>query len=236
MQQPCKIVIVDDHDFMLFGTQKFLEQHSDDFEVVGVASDGQQALQLLDKLAATNQFPHILITDINMPVINGVELTRRVREQWGKELKIMVATVHQDTAFLSTLFSLGVNAYVAKAAKNKDFLVALRRVRDGETVIEGLSHTNFEVETKLFKEEVKADPDKVKSIQLLSAREQTVLQYLLLGYEAAMTAQEINISNRTAQNYYSAIYTKLVTTPKKMLLEADAWKKALKEVREMSYS
>jgi two-component system, NarL family, response regulator LiaR len=236
MQQPCKIVIVDDHDLTLFGTQKFLEQHSDEFEVVGVAGDGQQALQLLDTLATTNQFPDILITDINMPVINGVELTRRVREQWGKELKIMVATVHQDTAFLSVLFSLGVNAYIAKAAKNNEFLAALRRVRDGETVIEGVSHDYFEVETKLFKEEIKADPDKVRSIQLLGSREQTVLQYLLLGCDAAVIGEELNISSRTAQNYFSAIYTKLATNPKKMLIEADAWKKALKEVKEMSYS
>lgn len=239
---PVKIVIVDDHDLIVHGTQKFLED-SKMFEVVGVASDGQQALALLKGLATQHKLPDVLITDIHMPKLNGVELTKRVRQRWGKKIKIVAVTAYQDRDFLMALLQQGVDGYIAKAAKSTEFLSSLRRVVAGEIVVEGVFDAiaigDTEIGTGTTSGSAATTPvpgmppdaGKIQQMRALTERERNILQFILMGFDSAKTAEETGLSRGTIQNYYTDIFNKLRTTRNALLLEDDSWKKALIWVR-----
>ena len=119
-----KILIVDDHRVVIEGIKSALQEHPE-FEVVGEAGDGLQAVDSTKSLR-----PDIVIMDISMPNLNGIEATRQIK-QHNPEIQIVIYTMHSDKELVIDLFRVGISAYVLKDDPLSDLTIALKAVKGG---------------------------------------------------------------------------------------------------------
>ncbi len=131
-----RIVIADDHAFFRKDLKKILLEKPD-LEVVGEAGDGLDLLNLLDQLAADRSHPHLVITDISMPNLSGIEATRRIRKGHPK-IKVLILTMHREKEYVSHAISAGAQGYLTKADLGAELFAAIERVRQGEVYISPL--------------------------------------------------------------------------------------------------
>src|SRR5688572_30015935 len=120
-----RIVIADDHDVVRQG-QLVLLGAEEDFRVVGEATDGLEAVRLTEELE-----PDVLIVDISMPALNGIEVIRRVRESTPRT-HVVVFSMHTGQSYVAQTFRNGARGYVAKSARADDLITAVRAVVRGE--------------------------------------------------------------------------------------------------------
>lgn len=123
MSRP-RIVIADDHRIILEGLKKLLEA---DFEVVGAAEDGVELLK-----AATRLRPDVIVVDISMPNMNGLEAVRQIHEK-RKEIKIVFLTMHADTTYAANALAAGASGYVLKNSAPDELVLAINEALQGKT-------------------------------------------------------------------------------------------------------
>lgn len=120
-----RILLADDHAVVIEGLRRILD--GPEFEVVGVASDGWSLIQ-----AAVRLQPDVIITDIAMPSLNGIEAARKIREQ-NQETKIIFLTMHSEQVFARAGFAAGASGYVLKSAAGEELINAIRNALNGQT-------------------------------------------------------------------------------------------------------
>lgn len=118
-----RILLADDHPFLIQGLRSILEPH---YEIVGTAADGGALLDLARKL-----HPDVVITDMSMPIMNGIEVTRRLREE-GSKIKIIFLTMHSDIELVTEAFRAGASGYVLKSCAVEELATAIRTVSEGK--------------------------------------------------------------------------------------------------------
>ncbi len=118
-----RILLADDHPFLIEGLRSVLESH---FEVVGAASDGKALLDL-----ALSLRPDMVITDMSMPIMNGLEVTRRLREV-GSKIKVVFLSMHSDVDLVNEAFLAGASGYVLKTSAVEELANAIRSVSEGK--------------------------------------------------------------------------------------------------------
>src|SRR5512136_2130961 len=123
------IVLADDHALMREGTRHILEQHPD-FEVVGEAEEGRQALELIERLK-----PDVAILDIRMPKLNGVEVVKGMK-RCCPDTKALMLTAYDDDDYIFTLMEAGASGYLLKTANAKQLADSVRNVYSGEPVLD----------------------------------------------------------------------------------------------------
>jgi len=178
------ILIADDHKMFAQGLAGLLE---DEFDLVGSVENGQA---LID--AAVRLKPDLIIVDISMPVLNGLDAVRRLY-QGNTSAKVVFLTMHADTRLLREAFQCGGVGYVLKQSAGEELLFALRQVMSGRNYI------SPSIEKEL-KNETLAKPDEKQHFNL-TPRQREVLQLLCVGYTMKEIANQLNISTRTAETY-----------------------------------
>jgi DNA-binding NarL/FixJ family response regulator len=178
------ILIADDHKMFAQGLAGLLE---DEFDLVGSVENGQA---LID--AAVRLKPDLIIVDISMPVLNGLDAVRRLY-QGNISAKVVFLTMHADTRLLREAFQCGGVGYVLKQSAGEELLFALRQVMSGQNYI------SPSIEKEL-KNETLAKPDEKQHFNL-TPRQREVLQLLCVGYTMKEIANQLNISTRTAETY-----------------------------------
>ena len=169
-----------------------------DIEVVGEAGDGQEAILLVERLK-----PDMVIMDVRMPVLSGVEATRRIRETFPN-VHVLVLTAHDDDQYVFSLLQAGASGYLLKTAPVSELIKAIRRVKAGESPLDpAIAH---KVIVSLYRESGKSDET---AIQALTPREMEVLQMLVIGSNNRDIAQALYISERTVQSHLTNIFAKL---------------------------
>jgi DNA-binding NarL/FixJ family response regulator len=123
-----KILLADDHPFIIEGLRSMLESR---FEIAGTASEGKTLLELALALR-----PDIVITDMSMPIMNGLEVTRRLRDA-GSKTKIVFLTMHADGDLVREAFKAGASGYVLKSCAVEDLAAAIRSVAEGKLFLTG---------------------------------------------------------------------------------------------------
>jgi DNA-binding NarL/FixJ family response regulator len=118
-----RILLADDHPFLIQGLRSILEPH---YEIVGTAADGGALLDLARKL-----HPDVVITDMSMSIMNGIEVTRRLREE-GSKIKIIFLTMHSDIELVTEAFRAGASGYVLKSCAVEELATAIRTVSEGK--------------------------------------------------------------------------------------------------------
>ena len=192
-----KVLLADDHEIMRNGLRSLLEKKSN-LEVVAEASNGQQTIELTQKLN-----PDIVILDISMPQLNGVEAARQIKKIDG-DIKIIILSVHSDKRFVKEMLKIGVDGYLLKDNAFQDLLNAIETISVNKKylcpgVTEGL------IQQYLHQEISEAD----SIFEALSKRERQVLQLLVEGRTTKQIATNISVSVKTVETHRKNIMTKL---------------------------
>jgi RNA polymerase sigma factor (sigma-70 family) len=193
-----KILIVDDHRVVIEGIKSALQEHPE-FEVVGEAVDGLQAVE-----SARSLGPEIVIMDISMPNLSGIEATRQIKE-FDPEIRIIIYSMYSDKEFVIDLFKAGISAYVLKDDPLADLILALEAVKGGGTYFSTMAPTVLlrhmeELETKTMSKDL---------FDALSQREREVFQLLAEGKSIKEIAGELFISPKTVESHKYNIMEKL---------------------------
>ena len=193
-----KIMITDDHSMIREGLKNLLELDGD-IEVIAQAVDGKDCL---DKLEIYK--PDVLLLDINMPNMNGLEVLKQLKAKKLK-VKVLVLTVHNETEYLMKAVDIGINGYVLKDSESSELKKAIFAIVDGETYIQP------SLIPALNAKRIERNEDEEK-IDALTRRELEVLKLLAIGMYNKEVAEKLEISERTVKNHVSNIFKKLEVT------------------------
>ena len=189
---PIRVVLADDHALVRQGLKALLEREG--FQVVGEASDGQEAVRLLPSL-----HPDVAVLDISMPLLNGVDAARELQKASPKT-KIILLTRHDEDQYVTESLRAGVKGYVLKSQAATDLVHAIQQVSRGAIYLSP-SISRAVVEAYLSKTELPADP--------LTSRERQVLQLVGEGKSTKDVATLLGISAKTAESHRSRLMQKL---------------------------
>jgi NarL family two-component system response regulator LiaR len=193
-----RIVIADEHAVVREGTRALLEREAD-MDMVGDASDGEEACRLIEELK-----PDVAILDIAMPKLSGIEVTRRIKSRLPATA-ILILTAYDDDEYIFALLEAGAAGYLLKDAPGSELVNAVRLVYSGEPVL----HPS--IARKVIQRAIlHADKtDERKPDIELSDREMEVLHLVARGMTNKNISDTLNISIRTVQRHLNAIFNKL---------------------------
>lgn len=179
---------------------KVLLNAEPDFEVIGEAADGEEAITQVEALR-----PDLLLLDLTMPKLNGVECIEALVKKHS-DLKILVLTMHDDEEYLKAVLRVGAKGYVLKKAADVELLSAIRTVARGEMFIYPTMAAAF-----MYRQLVSpAEPKKKdKKLKQLSEREKEVLRFLALGHTNQEIADLLHVSVKTVETYKARLMEKL---------------------------
>lgn len=192
------VIIADDHSMIREGLKNLLELDGD-IQVIAEAEDG---VDCLHKLEIYN--PDVLLLDINMPNMNGLEVLENMKSQ-KMNIKVLVLTVHNEVEYLMKAIDIGVNGYILKDSESVELKKAIFAVNSGETYIQP------SLIPSLNSKMVEKNKDYEK-IHCLTNRELEVLKLLSFGMFNKEIAEKLSISERTVKNHVSNIFKKLDVT------------------------
>ncbi|MGI6142424.1 MAG: response regulator [bacterium] len=192
------ILLVDDHPLLRQGLRKVLELEPD-FEVVGEAGTGEEALQLARSLR-----PRIILMDINLPGINGIEVTKMIKAELP-ETEILALTIHDDDEYMLQMVRAGARGYILKDVDPGGLIKAIQAALRGESYISpGIAGKVFGVLNRLAR-----GGEYHPRSQILTGREQEVLELIAQGCSNAKIAALLAISEKTVKNHVTNIFRKL---------------------------
>ena len=197
MDHKIRILLVDDHTVLRDGIRKLLED-TPDMLVCGEAKDGRTAVHLADELR-----PNVVLMDISMPMLNGLEATRQIHHNQPC-IKILILTMHENEEYISQALAYGAMGYLLKDAAAQELLEAIRLVNRGEAVLSP-AITRLVIEDYLRWGNLGAG----LSDNGLSAREHEVLQLIVEGHSNKQIAEILCISIKTVQAHRANIMGKL---------------------------
>jgi len=188
-----RVLLADDHGVVRQGFRLLLSRH-EDIEVVGEASNGREAVELCAKFS-----PDVVILDVAMPEMNGVEAARQIRQNCPGS-NVLILTMHKDAIYLRESLRAGARGYLLKDSIDKDLIDAVRAVARGEGFLSpAVSATVLDDYQKHV----------TNPLDLITARERQILQMLAEGKTSKDIASELNISIYTVDAHRSRILKKL---------------------------
>jgi DNA-binding NarL/FixJ family response regulator len=198
MAAKCRIVIAEDHRILREGLRSLLSSSSD-FEVVGEAEDGREAIRCVEKLK-----PDLILTDLSMPRMNGMEAIREIKKQSPKT-KILVLTVHKTEEYILATLKAGADGYLLKDSTHTELMMAVKSVMSGrhyispgvsEKVIEGYIEGRKTLKPRT-------------SWETLTQREREILKLIAEGYRNKEIADDLCISVKTVEKHRANLMEKL---------------------------
>jgi two-component system response regulator NreC len=192
---PIRILVADDHGILRAGLCALLDAVPD-LEVVGEAADGHEVLRRVEELR-----PDVVLLDIGMPGLDGIEVTRRL-EKAALGVRILILTIHTDGEILQEAIRAGASGYIVKMAASSDLVNAVHTVAQGDTYIHPMMSPSLENAPASAR-----SPNGVG--ELLTPREMEVLRLIGRGYTNHQIAEELNISERTVRGHRTSLGDKL---------------------------
>jgi len=191
-----KILIADDHHVVRKGLVFFL-QTQPDLEIVGEASNGEEALKL-----ATSLQPHIVLMDLSMPVLDGIEATKELKKQ-APYIQVMILTSFSDQDHVIPALEAGASGYQLKESDPDELVAAIRKLMNGENQL------HPKVTTHLLTRLTKSSEKKVNFIDHLTKREKDVLKEIAKGKSNKEIGASLHITEKTVKTHVSNILSKL---------------------------
>ena len=196
-----RVMIADDHAILRAGLRSLLALQ-EDMELIAEAIDGQDAVN-----KAEQNKPDVLLMDITMPGMNGIEALKHVRKV-SPGSRVLILTMHDDHAYLRSVLAAGGSGYLVKRAADTELLAAIRTVHQGRSYIDvGLE--NNQLQAVLDNDEQEALDAGGRSLDTLSERERQVLELVALGYTPKEVGEELSVSVKTVETYRSRLSEKL---------------------------
>lgn len=191
-----RILLADDHAILREGLRRLLEAEPD-FQVVGEASDGREAIERASELR-----PDIVVMDISMPAINGVAAAQRLKSL-DPAVSVLVLTVHEEKGYLRELFQAGASGYLLKRSASGELIRALRSLAAGATYIDP------HLSGKLINALLPGKEDVATGQASLSDRESEVLRLIAIGHSNKEIAAKLDVSVKTIETYKARAMEKL---------------------------
>ncbi len=191
-----KVILADDHAIVRAGIRQFLEQ-SDDIQVIGEASDGEIAIEMISQMV-----PDVTILDIQMPKATGIDVLREIRAR-RLPVGVLILTSYDDDPYITAVLKTGANGYVLKTASPEEIIDAVRDVFQGKSVLDTtilpkvlaqISHVN-----------------ELPVVENLTEREIEILSLVAKGLTNKVVGNNLKISDRTVQGHIARIFEKLQT-------------------------
>jgi NarL family two-component system response regulator LiaR len=195
MSAPIRVLIVDDHAVVREGLELFLTERPGDIEVIGQAADGEDAIAIAAKLK-----PDVILMDLVMPRMNGIEATRRLAEA-GVKGRVLVLTTFAEDDQVRDAIQAGAIGYLLKDVQRSDLVAAIRAAADGRTTL------HPEAQQKLLRH--LSTPPAPDPFEALTDRERDVLRLIAKGKSNKAIANTLELSVGTVKGYVSAVLAKL---------------------------
>lgn len=191
------VMVVDDHTLMRQGLRRILEEAG--MKVIGEAENGRQAVQLASQID-----PTVILMDIQMPLMDGIEATRNIK-QLKEDAMIVMLTMHEEEQFLFEAIKAGAIGYLLKSRAPQELIQVI------EAASEGLSLLQPSMASKLLSEftQIEKRSEKAKRYESITPREREVLSLIARGMSNKEIAKELFISDKTVKNHLSNIFEKL---------------------------
>jgi two-component system, NarL family, response regulator LiaR len=196
-EERVRVALIDDHDLLRRGIKTMLETEAD-IEVVGEASDGVEALQLVE-----NSVPDVVLIDVIMPNMDGIEATKQIKDAFPN-IGVVVLSGHDERQFLFDALKAGASGYLLKTAELDEVIATVRSAARGEAKLDPALATQVLSEFQAYQ---KADVADV--FQPLTPREREILRLMSEGLPNKTIASRLRISERTVTTHIANIYSKL---------------------------
>ena len=193
-----KVILADDHLVVRAGLKALLST-SKDIEVVGEASNGRDAVALVERLA-----PHVAVLDLDMPQMDGLAATKAIVEKGG-ETRVLILTMHTEDEFLINLLEAGAAGYLVKNAADRELADAVRAVAAGDSYVQASAARALARQVSKRGEHA----DERAQYQSLTERERDVLVHVAGGFSASEIGEKLFISPKTVETYKQRITEKL---------------------------
>ncbi|MGL4611952.1 MAG: response regulator [Trueperaceae bacterium] len=194
-----RILLCDDHAMFRQGLKSILEtEHA--FRVIGEASTGREAVRY-----ALETKPDVIVMDIQMPDLDGVAAAKDILAEWP-EAKVIILTMYRQDTYVFEAIKVGALGYMLKDADANDLIAAIRRVAEGETLLNADIANSILDEFKKVKD---VPPHPEHKLSDLTDREAAILRYLAQGDSNQEIAEKLNVSEKTVRNRLSEIFSKL---------------------------
>ena len=192
-----RVLIADDHPLFRHGIREFLNLTAN-VEVVGEATSGADVIAQAEAL-----HPDVILMDVNMPGVNGIEATRRILHDYP-HIRILVVTMFEDDGTVFAAMRVGARGYILKDAEKENILRAIQAVANGEAIFSPTIATRL---IDFFTTQASTLPKEI--FPSLTEREREILQLIARGQSNADIARELSLSSKTVYNYVSNILSKL---------------------------
>lgn len=193
-----RILLVDDHTILRAGLKMMLNAQPD-MEVVGEASDGRKGV-----LEAQQLHPHVVLMDIGMPDMNGIEATKLIKKN-DPEIRVLLLTMHENEAYLFQGIDAGASGYMVKAVADTDLIDAIHKVQSGLYYLLPSTQSKVVVD---YLQRVLAGEEK-DSYSDLTDREREILKLIAEGFTNNQIAEQLVISHKTVDTHRTHIMDKL---------------------------
>jgi DNA-binding NarL/FixJ family response regulator len=193
-----RVLVVDDHNIVREGFCALLQQQPD-LEVIGQAENGRAALEMTREF-----FPHLILLDISMPDMNGIEAAHKIREEFP-DIKIIILTMHLNKQYVERALRAGVRGYLLKNAPSEELLNAIKTVMQGGVYLTP-KITDVVVEEFIQLKESESKP--AGKLDTLSPREREVLQLIAEGLTSKEIADRLNVGSKTIDSHRQRIMEK----------------------------
>jgi two-component system, NarL family, response regulator DegU len=198
LEHPVRLLLADDHRMLRESLRRAMEDAG--FDVVGEAPDGAEAVRLAEEL-----HPDVILMDVTMPVLDGVEATRQVRDR-VPSTQVVILTMHADREVLVDAIRAGAAGYLVKDCSTEEVVDTVRKAAAGETALSAELAASMLGEVRDL---VRGEDGSAESI--ISKREEEVLQLIADGLSTTEVAAKLYISVKTVKNHLASIYQKLDT-------------------------
>jgi len=206
-----KLMIVDDQTLMRDGLKTIIELE-DDIEIVSLAENGEEAVKNNDLYN-----PDVILMDIRMPIMNGVESVKQIKEN-DNDVSILMLTTFDDEEYIIEALAFGADGYLLKDIAADQLIEYIRSGYKGEIMLP--AKIGKKLAKRLFKNEEKLDAQSINKIAFddFSVRELDIAKLLVKAYSNKQIAKELFISEGTVKNYISNIYSKLGTNDRSKVI------------------
>lgn len=188
------ILLTDDHQIIIDGLKSLLK-NSEEINVSAQANTGREALRILGILSID-----VVLMDIDMPVMNGIEALKEIRKHYG-DVKVIILSMHKEAGMIKSLIELGANGYLLKSCPQDELIGAITKVATGQ------SYFSTDVTLALLNPAGTSNPDKKN--ELLTDRETEILKLIVAGFSNKEIGDQLFISHRTVDTHRTNLMKKL---------------------------
>ena len=186
------VLLTDDHQIIIDGLKSLLS-NQDDIQVVAEANNGREALRILGLISID-----VLLMDIDMPVMNGIDALKEIRKNHPK-VKVIILSMHNEAGMIKSLIDLGANGYLLKSCSQNELIDAIKKVASGQ------SYFSSDVTLALLKPSANQGPQS----EILTERETEILKLIAAGFSNKEIGDQLFISHRTVDTHRTNLMKKL---------------------------